>query len=161
MKLCILRINSFFDGDSVAQCTRCQELKYFRQHFTIYYNQVFWQPRPDTNYITSILETRVDSRVSTGVKFGSKRVSKFRDKHCQLPLFPENAHWADICLVEPEKGQKTVKERSKMGKCWFWVGFFSLTPWLLWLLCLVFESIKWNLTRFGGLEVAIPSRFDD
>ena len=72
-------------------------------------------------YVTSILEARVDPRGSTGVKFGSKRVSKFGDKHCQLPLFPENAHWADICLVEPEKGpkngQKTIKKQSKMGKC--------------------------------------------
>ena len=122
MKLWILRIYSFFDGDSVAQCTRCQELKYFRQHFTIYYNQVFWQPRPDTNYITSILETRVDSRVSTGVKFGSKRVSKFRDKHCQLPLFPEHAHWADICLVEPEKGPQNGQKWANVDFEW---GFFN------------------------------------
>ena len=61
-------------------------------------------------YGTSKIEAGVDPRGSTGVKFGSKRVSKFGDKHCQLALFPENAHWADICLVEPEKGPK-------MGKC--------------------------------------------
>ena len=75
-------------------------------------------------YVTSILEARVDPRGSTGVKFGSKRVSKFGDKHCQLALFPENAHWADICRVEREKGPKNGQKTVKNGQMLFLSGVF-------------------------------------
>ena len=49
---------------------------------------------------------------------------KIWGKHCQLAFFPENAHWADICLVEPEKGPKN-------GQKWANVDFdwgFLVTP---------------------------------
>jgi hypothetical protein len=65
------------------------------------------------------------------------------------------------CLFEPENGSKIYFFNLPNHICRFWVGFFNQTPWLLWLLYLVFEVIKWIPARFGGYSHSLPSRFAD
>ena len=60
-------------------------------------------------YRTSKIEAGVDPRGSTGVKFGSKRVSKFGENIASLHFF-QKMHIGQIyVLLNQRRGQKTAK----------------------------------------------------
>jgi hypothetical protein len=75
---------------------------------------------------------------------------------------PENAVWPTLnVFLNQKKGNFFFFFNLQNRICWFWVGFFNQTPWLLWLLYLVFDVIKWIPARFGGYSHSTPSRFAD